>query len=100
VHPPWWQMSLRTAWCRRLCSYRARRGSHLGGGEAALASALTIGGFVLTQMVLNQQRRRDMALHLKLDELVVAMKGARNEVAGVEGAAVEEIERLKSAQKD
>ncbi|MDO7841781.1 low affinity iron permease family protein [Sphingomonas immobilis] len=71
-----------------------------GGGEAALASALTIGGFILTQMVLNQQRRRDNALHLKIDELIVAMKGARNEVAGVEGAAEKEIERLRAERGD
>ena len=72
----------------------------LGGGEAALASALTIGGFILTQMVLNQQRRRDNALHLKIDELIVAMNGARNEVAGVESAAAEEIERLRKERDD
>ncbi|WP_221234743.1 low affinity iron permease family protein [Sphingomonas aerophila] len=68
----------------------------LGGGENALASTLTIGGFVLTQMVLNEQRRRDKALHLKIDELIVAVAGARNEVAGVEGAAEDEIERLRA----
>ncbi|WP_267381095.1 MULTISPECIES: low affinity iron permease family protein [unclassified Sphingomonas] len=68
----------------------------VGGTEDGLASALTIGGFVLTQMVLNQQRRRDNALHLKIDELIVAMQGARNEVAGVEHAAEEEIDRLRA----
>ena len=68
----------------------------LGRSESALASALTIGGFVLTQMVLNQQRRRENALHLKIDELIVAMKGARNELAGSEHAAEEEIERLRA----
>lgn len=66
-----------------------------GWSEAALASALTIGGFVLTQMVLNQQRRRENALHLKIDELILAMKGARNEVAGIEHSAEMEIERLR-----
>lgn len=67
----------------------------LGFSEAALASALTIGGFILTQMVLNQQRRRENALHLKIDELLLSMKGARNEIAGSEYAAEEEIERLR-----
>ena len=67
----------------------------MGWSEAALASALTIGGFVLTQMVLNQQRRRENALHLKIDELIIAMKGARNEVAGIEHSAEMEIERLR-----
>jgi low affinity Fe/Cu permease len=67
----------------------------IGGSEAALASSMTIGGFILTQMVLNQQRRRENALHLKIDELVLAMKDARNEVVGIEHAADAEIERLR-----
>ena len=71
----------------------------LGWSEAALASALTIGGFVLTQMVLNQQRRRENALHLKIDELIIAMKGARNEVAGIDQAAEMEIERLREGHQ-
>ncbi|UAK25664.1 low affinity iron permease family protein [Sphingomonas nostoxanthinifaciens] len=67
----------------------------LGWSENSLASAMTIGGFILTQMVLNQQRRRENALHLKIDEMLIAMKGARNELAGSEQAAEEEIERLR-----
>jgi len=70
----------------------------LRGSEAALASAMTIGGFVLTQMVLNQQRRRENALHLKIDEILLAMHGTRNEVAGVEREAEEEIERLRAGR--
>jgi low affinity Fe/Cu permease len=70
-----------------------------GGTENALASALTIGGFVLTQMVLNQQRRRDNALHLKIDELIVAKSGGRNEVAGAEHAAEDEIDRLRASRE-
>ncbi|WP_303543994.1 low affinity iron permease family protein [Sphingomonas natans] len=67
----------------------------VGGSEAALASTMTIGGFILTQMVLNQQRRRENALHLKIDELLLAMKGARDELAGSEHAPDDEIERLR-----
>lgn len=72
----------------------------LGGTEATLASTLTIGGFILTQMVLNQQRRREKALHLKIDELILAKMGARSELAGVEHAAEEEIERLRSERPE
>ena len=68
----------------------------LGKSEAALASTMTIGGFILTQMVLHEQRRRDNALHLKIDELLLAIKGARNELAGSEHAAEDEIERLRA----
>jgi len=68
-----------------------------------LTAALSILAITLTQMVLNRQNereldahRRDVAMHAKLDELVVAMKGARNEVAGIEEELDEdEIEELK-----
>jgi low affinity Fe/Cu permease len=70
----------------------------IGGSEAALASTMTIGGFILTQMVLSQQRRRENALHLKIDELLVAIEGARSELAGSEHAADDEIERLREAR--
>ena len=53
-------------------------------------------------MVLNRQndreaedRRRDIAMHAKLDELVIAMKGARDEMAGIEDLEETEIEALK-----
>ena len=65
-----------------------------GWSEAALASALTIGGFLLTQMVLSEQRRRERALHLKIDELLLAVGGARNELAGSEQATEDELRRL------
>ena len=65
-----------------------------GWSEAALASALTIGGFLLTQMVLSEQRRRERALHLKIDELLLAMGGARDELAGAESATEDELSRL------
>ena len=67
----------------------------VGGSEAALASAMTIGGFILTQMVLNQQRHRENALHLKIDELLLAIEGARNEVVGIETEGEERIEELR-----
>lgn len=67
-----------------------------GGSVEALAAAVSIGSFILTQMVLNQQRRREAALHLKIDELIIAMTGARNEVVGLEHRAEEEIESLRA----
>jgi low affinity Fe/Cu permease len=74
----------------------------LGWGENALTAALSILAITLTQMVLNTQyareaeaTRRDVALHAKLDELIIATKEARNEIAGVEALEIEEIEALK-----
>ena len=70
-----------------------------GGSETALASTMSIGGFILTQMVLNQQRRREAALHLKIDELVLAKMGARDEIAGIEHKTEEEIEQLRETRE-
>jgi low affinity Fe/Cu permease len=54
-------------------------------------------------MVLNSQaareaeaHRRDVALHAKLDELVLASRRARDEIAGIEALEEEEIERLRA----
>lgn len=67
-----------------------------------LTLVLSVLAITLTQMVLNTQRtreaeahRRDMALHAKLDELIVSMKGARDELAGIEEREEEEIEQIR-----
>ncbi len=70
----------------------------LGGSEAVLASSVSIGGFVLTQMVLNQQRRRELALQLKIDELILSKRGARDEVAGIERKTEAEIEDIRAGR--
>lgn len=64
-------------------------------GENSLTLILSVASISLTQMVLNGQRRSEQALHLKIDELVYAMKGARNEVAGIESKTTEELEALR-----
>ena len=76
----------------------------IGWGENALTAALSILAITLTQMVLNSQyareaeaHRRDVALHAKLDELILATREARDEIAGVEELEVEEIQALKEA---
>ncbi len=38
-----------------------------------------------------------MALQLKLDELIIATKGARNKIAGIEDASDEEISEEKQS---
>ncbi len=64
-------------------------------GENSLTLILSVASITLTQMVLNGQRRSEQALHLKIDELVYAMKGARNEVAGIEMKTIDELEALR-----
>jgi len=67
-----------------------------------LTAALSILAITLTQMVLNRQNerehdahRRDVAMHAKLDELVIASRSARNEMAGIEELEEDEITELK-----
>ena len=64
-------------------------------GENTLTLILSVMAITLTQMVLNQQRLSERALHIKIDELVFAMKGARNEIAGIESKSEEELEALR-----
>ena len=71
-----------------------------------LTAALSILAITLTQMVLNRQNdreieahRRDVAMHAKLDELLIAKQGARNEMAGIEELPEEEIEELKPGRE-
>jgi len=67
-----------------------------------LTAALSILAISLTQMVLNRQNvreaeahRRDVAMHAKLDELVIASRRARDEMAGIEELDEEDIVELK-----
>jgi low affinity Fe/Cu permease len=72
-----------------------------------LTAALSILAITLTQMVLNRQndreaedRKRDIAMHAKLDELIHAKRGARDEMAGIEELDEEEIAVLKEQVKE
>lgn len=79
----------------------------IGYHAESLTAALSILAITLTQMVLNRQndreaedRKRDIAMHAKLDELLHAMKGARDEMADIEELEEEEIEELKEQAKE
>jgi low affinity Fe/Cu permease len=74
----------------------------LGLPTDVLTATLSILAITLTQMVLNRQklreeddRRRDVAMHAKLDELLRAERYARKELAGIEELETEEIAALK-----
>lgn len=62
---------------------------------AVLTLVLSVMAITLTQMVLNQQKRHEAALHLKIDELIHAMRGARDEVMGIENKSEAELEALR-----
>ncbi len=72
-----------------------------------LTAALSILAITLTQMVLNGQydreaeaHRRDLAMHAKIDELIISMKGARNEMAGIEELDEADIRDLKEEVRE
>ena len=74
----------------------------LGLATDLLTAALSILAISLSQMVLNRQnereaeaKRRDIAMHVKLDELIVSVKRAHNEMAGIEDLPQEVIEELR-----
>jgi low affinity Fe/Cu permease len=70
----------------------------LGSGfENTLTLILSVAAITLTQMVLNQQKRHDAALHMKIDELIHALSGARDEIAGIETKTEAELEVLRKA---
>ena len=62
---------------------------------AVLTLILSVLAITLTRMVLNQQKRHEAALHLKIDELIHAMVGARDEVMGIENKSEIELEKLR-----
>lgn len=61
----------------------------------ALTLVLSVAAITLTQMVLNQQKRHDVALHLKIDELIHGVRGARDEIMGIERKSEAELEELR-----
>ena len=67
-----------------------------------LTAALSIMAITLSQMVLNRQNereaeahRRDVAMHAKLDELIIAGRRAHNDMAGIEELPEEVIVELR-----
>ena len=74
----------------------------LGLDTNLLTAALSILAITLTQMVLNRQNereaeahRRDVAMHAKLDELIISVRHAHNEMAGIEELPEDVIVELK-----
>lgn len=55
-------------------------------------AAATLITFVIAIVIERNARRDTTALQAKLDELIHATEGARNEIAAVENQSVEEIE--------
>lgn len=62
--------------------------------QLVINTGTTIVTFLMVFLIQNTQNREAMATQLKLDELIKAIKGARNELVDVEGIPDQELENL------
>jgi low affinity Fe/Cu permease len=62
--------------------------------QLVINTATTIVTFLMVFLIQNTQNRDAKAIHLKLDELIRAMKGARNALVDLEDLSDEELKKL------
>jgi low affinity Fe/Cu permease len=63
--------------------------------QLIINTATTIVTFLMVFLIQNTQNRDAKALHLKLDELIRSIKGARNALIDLEEMSEEELEHLQ-----
>jgi low affinity Fe/Cu permease len=63
--------------------------------QLIINTGTTIVTFLMVFLIQNMQNRDAKAIHLKLDELIRAQKGARNELVDLEKLSEEELEALE-----
>lgn len=64
--------------------------------QLVINTGTTIVTFLMVFLIQNSQNRETMALHLKLDELLRAVKSARNDVIDLEECDDAELERIRT----
>ena len=64
--------------------------------QLVINTGTTVITFLMVFLIQNTQNRDGAALQIKLDELIVATKNARNDIAGIEEAPDKEIEEAKA----
>lgn len=64
--------------------------------QLVINTGTTIVTFLMVFLIQATQNRDTLALQLKLDELIMATKNARNQIAGIENATDEEIGKAKT----
>jgi low affinity Fe/Cu permease len=67
--------------------------------QLVINTATTIVTFLMVFLIQNTQNRDAKAIHLKLDELIHAAKGARNKLIDLEDLSDEELARLEEQFK-
>jgi low affinity Fe/Cu permease len=63
--------------------------------QLIINTATTVVTFLMVFLIQNTQNRDAKAMHLKLDELIRAVKGARNQLVDLENLSDEELKRLQ-----
>ena len=64
--------------------------------QLIINTATTIITFLMVFLIQNTQNRDAKAVHLKLDELIRAIKAARNELVDLEDLSDEELQKLEA----
>src|SRR2546423_11164941 len=67
--------------------------------QLIINTATTIVTFLMVFLIQNTQNRDAKAVHLKLDEIIRALKGARNELVDLEELSDEELKKLEEQFK-
>ena len=65
--------------------------------QLVINTSTTIVTFLMVFLIQNTQNRDSQALHLKLDELIRAMKGARNTLLDLDDLSDEELEQIRNS---
>ena len=63
--------------------------------QLIINTATTIVTFLMVFLIQNTQNRDAKAMHLKLDELIRALKGARNQLVDLENLSDDELKKLE-----
>ena len=63
--------------------------------QLIINTATTIITFLMVFLIQNTQNRDAKAVHLKLDELIRAVKGARNQLVNLENLSDEDLKKLE-----
>jgi low affinity Fe/Cu permease len=63
--------------------------------QLIINTATTIITFLMVFLIQNTQNRDTKAVHLKLDEMIRALKGARNKLVDLEDLSDEELKKLE-----
>ena len=63
--------------------------------QLIINTATTVITFLMVFLIQNTQNRDSKAIHLKLDEVIRALKGARNQLVDLEDLSDQELKKLE-----